>query len=178
MVSCPSIGTVHLSFWRKRTEAFAFWQMICLGNWEVLCTLSSILMAWSSSDSETIRNNDKWFVFDNKSGAVLCAAEASCAVMRKREQLEAEHPSSTASCQALSDSAASFLLMEPWSRGFFSRLVSPDHRSLWCKLSSERSMQYWQPGSFISAGSTTKGATWGKPKIQILCLRNQCSFCV
>lgn len=57
MVSCPSVGTFHLSFWRKRTEAFAFWQMICIGNWQVLCTLSSILMAWSSSDD---RKNVKW----------------------------------------------------------------------------------------------------------------------
>lgn len=121
MVSCPSIGTVHLSFWRKRTEAFAFWQMICLGNWEVLCTSSSILMAWSSSE----RNNDKWFVFDNKSGAVLCAAEAACSVMRKRRWLKAEHPSSTASCQALSDFATSFLFVEPQSRGFFSLSCLP-----------------------------------------------------
>lgn len=56
MVSCPNIGTFHLSFWGKRTEAFAFWQMICIGNWQVLYTSSSILMALSLSD----RKNGKW----------------------------------------------------------------------------------------------------------------------
>lgn len=60
-----------------------------------------------------------WLALANKNGAILCATKAACSVMRRRGWLKAEHPSSTALCQALSGSAATFPLKQPWPIGFF-----------------------------------------------------------